>query len=173
MFLLFYMFYLSYFYTRAISRKPRPTMLNRWSPIWLVFIYVIGASVWWISAQAVWKNIVPFSRYSNFAEGTIVKKARFLQFFVSFVSHQGYIHWAWNFYCEYIICSSTSSKNMSSKEWTINESTNIARYGTKLSFFSILCTYISHERIMLRSWNFGHREVRVSTHSNKKNQLSR
>ena len=37
-------------------------LLNRWRPIALHLTYVVEASLWWITTQTVWKNIVPMQR---------------------------------------------------------------------------------------------------------------
>ena len=59
-------------YIRAISYKPRPNVLNRGHPIWLVLIYVVEGGVLRILTQAAPKNIEPFSFYERFSEATLV-----------------------------------------------------------------------------------------------------
>jgi hypothetical protein len=86
-----------------VSRDRLPQkLLHWWSPIWLVFLYVVEASVWWISTQTAWKKTLPFSKYLNFTENTIVKRWDVWWAFMRSMSHEGYIHLAWNVYCERI-----------------------------------------------------------------------
>ena len=44
------------------DRLPQ-SVLNRWSPIWLAFIYVIEASGWWNRTLTFSKNIIPWDSY--------------------------------------------------------------------------------------------------------------
>ena len=65
------------------------------------FLYrFVGVGVWWISAQAVSKNIVSFPRYSIFSESTLLKKLHFLWFFLIWISLQKFFHLSWNIRCQ-------------------------------------------------------------------------
>ncbi len=61
-----------------------------------------------------------------------------------------------------------ATQKTSSNGQNIAGLTNTTKYMTKLSFFNILCTHISQEQIMFKSWNFDYREISLSTRSDKK-----
>ncbi len=88
--------------------------------------------------------------------------------FMWHISNQRNIRLAWNFYCTYISSQYTSHTKLRPNEWNFAALTNTTKYRTKLAFFGILCTDISQERIMFKSWNFGYREISLSTHYDRK-----
>jgi hypothetical protein len=63
---------------RASPCKPQPNLPNQSREILLNVRYIVEGRVLRILTQAIWKNIALLSRYLNFSEGTIVKKAHFL-----------------------------------------------------------------------------------------------
>jgi hypothetical protein len=58
-----------------------------------------------------------------------------IAFFVTFISHQGYIRLAWKFDHEHISSRGTSHKKISSRGWTTDERPNTISGATKLSIF--------------------------------------
>ena len=130
---------------RAIPRKPRPKVLNRYPRIWLALTYVIEASVWWLMAQADSKNFEPFVFYRIFTESTLKpSKNPLLRWAIldTLKSQRNFNCLSWYFLCVDTSLSPICSISFSSSHWVVGILW-IPQFEKKWTFWPTTVAYIS------------------------------